>query len=150
MKSYLTLGLWLLYLVGHAASSNHSHGTTFLPPFCFEWSSPAPVPDPGGYNLEGTCVGGDAGLLTTGIWLSYSANFSVHEGQPPQTYWNRIWIEYNSTAPSLTYQDDSSQLWNMTRVEYTFVQPEHGGGKCNCLKIFFNHSCKDARQTYGE
>ena len=83
-------------------------------------------------NLRWTneaCVGGQLGLLSTGLWLSFNAS-----DRTGLCFANRVWIEYNSSPPYI--QHNCSSLVNMT-IE--FEQPEHGGGSCHCVGIEFTN-----------
>lgn len=133
----------LIYWVGEASPDRS------VPPLCFRWISPTPTSTSHGYDLQGACLGGDATLLTTGVWLSYNATSTGNIGQPTETYLDRVWIDYNTTVPALEYQGDSSQSRVLARVEYTFVQPEHGGGKCHCFRVFFSENCNEDSSSYG-
>ena len=105
---------------------------------CFRWISPNPAP---GHDLRLACFGGDDALLSTGIQLSYDAASTRSAGDGVvdyEHYVGRVEVEYNGAAPLLKYWSNSSELRNLTRVEYLLVQPEHGGGKCHCLQVSFN------------
>jgi len=126
-----------------------SGSTTEDEPFLrFIWSSPAPKYDARGYDdLKGSCLGGDASLLSTGIWLKYNAtstrNAGSGNGMEYEYYADQIEVKYNDSVPSLNYSSSQSSV--LTRVEYLIVQPEHGGGKCHCLDVIFNSSDRKAK-----
>ncbi len=127
-----------LYLTGRAF-------TGFVPPnLCFDWSSPAPKNVSGSFDLiEASCLGGDAALLSTGVWLNYNVTYATPEGLYLGSYVNRVWVKYNAT-PFLEYgQENIEQARNITTVQYHFHQPEHGGGRCHCLKVYFRANCED-------
>ena len=107
----------------------------------FNWTSPAPEKtDEEGYNLRSACLGGNATLLFTGIRLRYNATSTVGTeggGVEYECYADQVEVGYNDAAPTLKYWSNSSQHRNLTRVEYLIIQPEHGGGRCHCLKVIF-------------
>jgi len=79
------------------------------------------------------CIGGDNGLLSTGLWLSLNASDGTG-----LCYSNRSWIEYDSFS-SLSRLHESFLNCNRTsNVTFEFEQPEHGGGNCHCVQISFN------------
>ena len=81
-----------------------------------------------------SCIGGERGLLSTGLWLSLNAS-----NQTDQCSSARVWIEYNSSLPDIdSFLVSCSAISNVT---FEFQQPEHGGGLCHCVQIGFdNHN----------
>ena len=89
------------------------------------------------------CVGGDRGLTSTAVELSYQSllntGFSFTVGSL-QLLKN---TSYNTTH-SLNYSvvdTTSGQLLPAELVSFTFIQYEHGGGNCNCVDIYFDSNC---------
>jgi len=77
--------------------------------------------------MNESCIGGERGLLSTGLWLSLSASYGTTVCSS-----DRLWIEYNSSLPVLdTYWNNCSQ--GGFNVTFVFEQPEHGGGKCQII-----------------
>ncbi len=85
---------------------------------------------------EDHCIGGDNSLLSTGLWLSYEANSTAADDGVVQQYRNKVWIDYNVTEQELMYYK-SEKPRNVSKVNYYFNQPEHGGGGCYCVRISF-------------
>ena len=77
------------------------------------------------------CVGGERGLLSTGLWLSLNA--SNHTDQCSSA---RVWIEYNSALPDIN--SFLVSCFTISNVTFEFEQPEHGGGLCHCVLIGFD------------
>ena len=76
------------------------------------------------------CIGGERGLLSTGLWLSLNAYNHTDECSSA-----RVWIEYNSSLPDIdSFFVSCSTISNAT---FEFEQPEHGGGLCHCVQIDF-------------
>ena len=81
-----------------------------------------------------SCIGGERGLLSTGVCITFNA--SNEEGVVCSTH--RQMIAYNTSLPALdSYLENCSSILNIT---FDFEQPEHGGGLCHCVKIMFNIS----------
>ena len=80
------------------------------------------------WRTDKACVGGELGLLSTGLWLSFNAS----DGTGMCSTANHVWIEYDSSPPYIRH--NCSSLANMTM---DFEQPEHGGGSCHCVEIEF-------------
>ena len=81
-----------------------------------------------------SCIGGERGLLSTGLWLTFNASDQIY-------CTSRTWIEYNS----LQEFEEPCEHSNVTSVEISnvtleFEQPEHGGGLCHCVEIYFNNT----------
>ena len=80
------------------------------------------------------CIGGERGLLSTGLWFSLKANNVM--GIVCSS--NRQMIAYNSSLPALdSYFANCSTISNVT---FEFEQPEHGGGLCHCVQIIFTNT----------
>ena len=78
-----------------------------------------------------SCIGGERGLLSTGIWITFNASNVM--GVVCSTRCLRI--AYNSSLPALdSYLGNCSTISNIT---FYFEQPEHGGGLCHCVTIKF-------------
>ena len=81
-----------------------------------------------------SCIGGERGLLSTGLWFSLKANNEM--GIVCSS--NLQMIAYNSSLPALdSYFENCSTISN---VIFEFEQPEHGGGLCHCVEIYFNNT----------
>ena len=136
----LTVAVVAAIFLSERAASNAGTGRVHL---CFRWTSPSPVPrnNTPWYDLRSACLGGDDALLSTGIRLSYNATSTTSAAGVGvvdyEHYVGSVEVEYNGTAPLLKYWSNSSELRILTRVEYLFVQSEHGGGKCHCLQVSF-------------
>ena len=79
------------------------------------------------------CIGGERGLLSTGLRLTLNAF-----NETGLCYFNTTWINYNSPLPDLGRYCElcSGSISNMT---FEFEQPEHGGGTCHCVQIDFHN-----------
>ena len=51
---------------------------------------------------------------------------------------------YKNTTVNLTYalERDNVMTDECEREVYLFEQPEHGGGECNCVDIYFDEYCE--------
>ncbi len=122
--------LWVLALTQVA------FGNPPVPILEIKWFSPEPYGTTlRTRNLDGACLGGDAALLSTGIWLSYHIQSTINGSEHNSTS-GRVWVEYNATTPMLPYQNISNNEV-LKRVNFSIYQPEHGGGKCHCLTVNF-------------
>ena len=83
--------------------------------------------------INGNCIGGERGLLSTGLRLTLKASDETR-----LCYSNTTWINYNSPLPDLGHYCElcSGSFSNMT---FQFEQPEHGGGTCHCVQIDFHY-----------
>ena len=88
------------------------------------------------------CVGGDRGLTSTAVQLSYRST-----GESSTSSTNRSLELLKNTTYNVTHSLNYSVMDNTptdtTNVFFTFTQYEHGGGKCNCVDIYFYNNCKD-------
>ena len=83
--------------------------------------------------INETCIGGDHGLLSTGLRLTLNAS-----NETGLCYFNTTWIKYNSPLPDLgRYCKNCSG--SISNVTIEFEQPEHGGGACHCVQIDFHN-----------
>ena len=91
------------------------------------------------------CVAGDRALTNTQVWLTY--NFSVDGMQRSVSGFP---ISKNKCGLNVTYElnytiyVDEKMNANISQLEnatFLFEQLEHGGGKCNCLDIYFDETC---------
>jgi len=121
--------LFVLFLESTSATAV----TTTGPKVCLNW-------------INESCIGGERGLLSTGLWLSYRASSNLEHGSNLQNGGNSvaehsdsIWIEYNSSLPDLTYYDANATR-NVINVTFEFKQPEHGGGTCHCVQIVIHNA----------
>ena len=81
--------------------------------------------------MNESCIGGERGLLSAGLWLSLNASNHTDECSSA-----RVWIEYNSSLPDIdSFFVSCSTISN---VIFEFEQPEHGGGLCHCVQIDFD------------
>jgi len=78
--------------------------------------------------MNESCIGGERGLLSTGLWLT----LNVSDGAGICSS-NRLYIEYYSTLPDL----QSNCTTTITNATFELEQPEHGGGKCHCVQVHF-------------
>ena len=90
------------------------------------------------------CVGGDRGLTSTAVELSYVSTGT----SPTSPTFRSLEILKNTTynvTHSLNYSviDNTSTVVTVVAVLFTFTQYEHGGGNCNCVDIYFNNNCND-------
>ena len=77
-----------------------------------------------------SCIGGERGLLSVGMWLSLTASDRTDVCSSA-----KVWIEYNSSLPDLNfYLGNCSTILN---VSFELEQPEHGGGLCHCVSADF-------------
>ena len=80
--------------------------------------------------MNESCVGGERGLLSTGLWLTLKAFNHTDECSSA-----RDWIDYNSSLPDLhCFLSTCSTISNVT---FEFEQPEHGGGLCHCAVLIY-------------
>ena len=92
-----------------------------------------------------SCIGGERGLLSTGLWLTFNASYKTGDSRCN----NRLWIEYNSSLPELLEMpcEQSNGTSNeISNVTFELEQPEHGGGLCHCVEIYFNNTSKSSFQ----
>ncbi len=115
----------------------HEDSNCSFPVPSIRWSSPVPERNSDGLftTLKDKCVGGDAALLTTGLRLTYE----IKKYNLIESYW----IYYNSSVPA----PSNCSLSDVERVDYSFVQPEHGGKYCHCFEVFFEWNCSQANCT---
>ncbi len=127
-----TVTILLSAIVNTQADSNCS-----FPVPSIQWTSPVPERNTDGSfsTLKGKCVGGNAALLTTGLRLTYE----IKKYDLTESYW----IDFNSSVPT----PNNCSLSNVTEVDYSFVQPEHGGKNCHCFVVFFNWNHIRANST---
>ena len=94
------------------------------------------------------CVGGDRGLTSTAVELSYrSSRISMPSFISSRSLQLLKNTTYNMTH-SLNYsvvQTTSGQLLSADVVTFMFAQYEHGGGNCNCVDIYFDSNCADLK-----
>ena len=104
-------------------------GPFFTGDLCLSWHS-------------NPCVGGDRGLTSTAVELSYwlSQNSRSSYGGSLQllknTTYNVTHSLHNKVIDSTSYQILPADM-----VSFSFTQNEHGGGNCNCVDIYFNNNC---------
>ncbi len=122
--------------------------TVLLFSYVGKFYSEAPPPTPQlcvvWYELSDSrsCLGGEAGLLTTGFWISYSANTTDNSRGDFGTFNSKLWVDYNSSSRlDLQYYANLSQIRIILGVDYSILQPEHGGGRCHCFEIYFDGDC---------
>jgi len=90
--------------------------------------------------VDRECIGGDAALTTTSVKLSYyrysgnDSHSSIKKGL--QLFKNTV----RNTTYNLTYGELGSSSPSADFL-YEFHQPEHGGGYCNCLDVYFGREC---------
>ena len=82
------------------------------------------------------CIGGDRGLLSTGLWLT----FNVSDQKGDILCSNRLWIEYNSSLQDYLGVPCDQMSNNISNATFEFEQPEHGGGLCHCVRIDIGRS----------
>jgi len=82
-------------------------------------------------NDGGDCFGGDDALTTTDVNLSY--NFTS------------VVLHIRNVSQKVYALE---QCQNCTQAEYVFNQPEHGGGECNCVEIYFGDTCNSSHSRY--
>ena len=102
---------------------------------CLHWL----VTNQFGSSLRNICLGGNSAIVLNGVWMTYTAYYAGTE----RTVSERRWIEYNTQPPDVLHQEDNCQLM-VSKVEYNFIQPEHGGGNCQCINISFSEDCQDS------
>jgi len=88
------------------------------------------------WDIKRLCVGGDKALISTGVTLTYG--YTVSGNNRSQI---GLTIEKNNETRKvyyLSYPEESDGP--MTSAEYHFEQLEHGGGDCNCVTIYINHT----------
>ena len=88
-------------------------------------------------------VGGDRGLTSTAVELSYRSS-----GNSATTFNSRSLRLLKNTAYNVTHSlnysvvdTNSNLLLPAIIVTFTFSQYEHGGGNCNCVDIYFDSNC---------
>ena len=93
------------------------------------------------------CVGGDRGLTSTAVELSFKASRNSGSGVSGGSLLLLKNTTYNMTH-SLNYSvvdTTSGQLLPADVVRFMFTQYEHGGGNCNCVDVYFDSNCSDHR-----
>ena len=97
------------------------------------------------------CIGGDRGLASTAVELSYVVFTGSRNSKTIRSLQLLKNTTYNVTH-SLNYSvvdNTNSHIPNVDKaVLFAFIQYEHGGGKCNCVDIYFNNNCKDDQNRY--
>ena len=83
---------------------------------------------------------GDNALLSTGFWLNYTVQY-FNISSSYNEYSDSYWIDYYAVPPNFNYSHINDQIYNITQVLYTAVQPEHGGGSCFCVTVDFSNRC---------
>ena len=96
------------------------------------------------WNFE-TCVGGDRGLTSAAVQLSYVSTGRITSGtiRSLQLLKNTTYNVTHSLKISVGDNTNSHTPSVVVAVAFMFTQYEHGGGKCNCVDIYFNNNCKD-------
>ena len=97
--------------------------------------------------INESCIGGERGLLSTGVWITLKVSGEMSSGKTGvvNCSTHRQMIEYNS---SFYIQDLNSYLADystVSNITFEFEQPEHGGGLCHCVDIEFINQT----QTFG-
>ena len=90
--------------------------------------------------IGGECIGGDTALTTTSVKLSY-----YYTGADSELIKKELEIlknTVNTTTYFLTY-DGLANSDSTAQFLYEFHQPEHGGGCCNCLHLYFSQECSN-------
>ena len=89
------------------------------------------------------CVGGDRGLTSTAVQLSYRSS-----GNSATSFSSRSLQLLKNTAHNVSHSlnysvidTTSGQLLPANVVRFRFTQYEHGGGNCNCVHIYFDSNC---------
>ena len=88
-----------------------------------------------------SCIGGERGLLSTGLWLTFNA--SNHTGYVLCS--NHCRIEYNSSR-EVNLGEYCGEPNDISNATFEFEQPEHGGGLCHCVWIYFNYTTNSSFQ----
>ena len=85
-----------------------------------------------------SCIGGERGLLSTGVWITLNVS-GMSSGQTGvvRCSTHRQMMEYNSSLyiPNLDSRFAGCSM--VSNITFEFEQPEHGGGLCHCLGIEF-------------
>ena len=79
------------------------------------------------------CIGGERGLLSIDLWLTFNA--SDQTGNVLCS--NHCRIEYNSSR-EVNFGKYCEKLEDISTVTFEFEQPKHGGGLCHCVQIDFD------------
>ena len=83
--------------------------------------------------MNESCIGGERGLLSIDVWISFNASNVTHVCST-----QRLRLAYNSSLPALeSYLENCSTISNIT---FEIMQPEHGGGLCHCVEFIFTNS----------
>ena len=82
-----------------------------------------------------SCIGGERGLLSIDIWLTFNASYQMGDVRCS----NHLRIAYNSSGEK-NFRGVCEDEDEISRVEFEFEQPEHGGGLCHCVEINFGTS----------
>lgn len=92
------------------------------------------------------CFGRDDALLSTGLTLNYTCRYSstIDNGETLESYSDLIPVPFDTNQLAINYP--CVQQGNVIGVEYFFLQPEHGGGRCHCANMVFADDCSN--QTY--
>ena len=139
---------WLFCQVSFVYSWDRNNFPTLL---CLSWRN------------SSDCRGGIATLSSNGVQLSTAVYFGEETNGDLNRHSVSQWIEINpGETAAVGYDGDmqlasvfcsgietsSSQLISPPNPsgsavieEYSIEQPEHGGGDCNCLQIYFGSSC---------
>ena len=120
MKILLVIGLF--GVLSYMETKSSAQSLEFPSTICVSW-------------LPGSCIGGDNGLTNTAVQMTYTYFESkVYDVIGPS-------LE-KSTERNISYTLEYTTMPSESRIAtYRFAQPEHGGGDCNCVEIYFDSNC---------
>ena len=138
---------WIFCQVSFVYSWDRSNFPTLL---CLSWRD------------SSDCRGGVATLSSNGVQLNTAVYFEEEANGNLNRHFLSQWIEINPGETAAVGYDGDMQLasvfpngsptssqtisppnpsGNAVKEEYNIDQPEHGGGDCNCLEIYFGSNC---------
>ena len=138
---------WIFCQVSFVYSWDRSNFPTLL---CLSWRN------------SSDCRGGVATLSSNGVQLNTAVYFGEEANGNLNRHFVSQWIEINPGETAVVGYDGDMQSasvfhngietssqnispsnpsGNAVKEEYNIEQPEHGGGDCNCLQIYFGSSC---------
>ena len=115
------------------------------------------------WTNSSVCRGGIATLSSNGVQLNTAVYYGEEQNGNLNRHFVPQWININPGETAAIEYDGDMQLTsvfpngsktsssqtisppnpsgNAVKEEYNIEQPEHGGGDCNCLQIYFGSSC---------
>jgi len=104
---------------------------TFPSSVCLVWTS------------EG-CVGDDRALTSSSVFVQYNYTNSHEEEEvqgPVILQKTSGRLMHGLQYPNINSLEKNNDSGVFRRIWYKLDQPEHGGGTCNCVTVYFDQNC---------